>query len=169
MSSVSSNIFQNDINSVIILIFIINMLPNMMETYMSPQFIRATKDNDMIRNFCIFLGILILVELSDIEANTVFVSMMLYSMMLLFSKQTLWFSLIQILLLVFIFSKYNRNENLSHISYYILFFYLVSVYGCYRYYQKQLRDKGERFSIEKFIFGKREQQYNHEYVQFQGL
>ena len=145
------------------------MLPNILETYMSPQFIRATKNNDMIRNFCIFLGIMVLVELSDTEQNTVFVSMMLYSMILLFSKQTLWFSLIQVILLVFIFSKYNRNENLSNIPYYILFFYLVSAYGFYKYYQKQLHDKGERFSIEKFVFGKREQEYNHEYVDFQPL
>ena len=90
-------------------------------------------------------------------------------MLLLFSKQTLWFSIIQLILLIFIFSKYNRNENLSQATYYILFFYLISVIGCYRYYQKQLSDKGERFSIEKFIFGRREQEYNHEYVKFKPL
>ena len=169
MVSSSSNIFQNDINSIIILIFIINMMPNIIETYVSPQFIKATKNNDMIRNFCIFLGILALVELSDIEENTVFVSLMIYSMMILFSKQMLWFSLIQIILLVFIFSKYNRNESLSQVTYYILFFYAVSVYGCYKYYLKQIQDKGERFSLEKFIFGRREQTYNHEYVKFKPL
>ena len=72
MVSQSSNIFQNDINSIIILIFIINMLPNMIENYLGPQFIKAAKNNDMIRNFCIFLGILVLVELSDIEEKYCF-------------------------------------------------------------------------------------------------
>ena len=69
MVSYSGNFFENDIRSVVILIFVINMLPNILNTYIGPQFLRAAKDNDIVRNICVFLGIFLLVELSGSKTD----------------------------------------------------------------------------------------------------
>ena len=65
----SSNFFQNDINSIIILIMVINLLPNLVNTYIGPQMIKAAKNNDIVRNFCVLLGIILLVQISNFVHN----------------------------------------------------------------------------------------------------
>ena len=62
--SYSSNFFQADINSIIILIAVIHLLPNITSTYLGPQLIKAAKNDDLVRNFCVLIGIILLVQIS---------------------------------------------------------------------------------------------------------
>ena len=107
MVSYSSNIFENEIGSIIILIVIINSLPNLLNIYMGPQFLKSVKNNDITRNFVIFLGILVLVHLSNIETNKILASVLVFLFLLIFSRQTFIFTLLEILMITFIFIKYK--------------------------------------------------------------
>ncbi len=94
MVSYSSNIFENEIGSIIILIVIINSLPNLLNIYMGPQFLKSVKNNDITRNFVIFLGIFVLVHLSNIENNKILISVLFFLFLLIFSRQIFIFTLL---------------------------------------------------------------------------
>lgn len=163
MVSYSSNIFENDIGSVIILIMIINSLPNLLNLYVGPQFLKSIKNNDITRNFVIFLGIFIVVQLSNVESNKVLTSILIFLFLLTFSRQTFIFTIVEILLITFIFVKYNNNDNLSSLWNYIYILLLIMIYGYYSYYKKQISDKGDFFSLTKFIFGRKQSDYDYDY------
>ena len=65
MVSYSNKFFENDINSIIILIAVINFLPTVLKNYIGPQFLKAANNNDIIRNFCVLVSIIGLVYLSN--------------------------------------------------------------------------------------------------------
>jgi len=103
---------------------------------------------------------------ANIEEDKILISFIVYIFLLIFSRQTLIFSIIQIVLLVYIFTEYNKNDNFESLKKYIYLLIFIMLLGYEKYYSKQVSEKGEKFSIVKFIFGKREQEYDHEYIQF---
>ena len=163
MVSYSSNIFENEIGSIIILIVIINSLPNLLNIYMGPQFLKSVKNNDITRNFVIFLGIFVLIHISNIETNKVLASVLVFLFLLIFSRQTFIFTLLEILMITFIFIKYNNNDDLSSLWNYIYVLILTMLFGYHTYYKKQISDKGEFFSLCKFVFGKKQSDYDFDY------
>lgn len=165
----SSNFFQNDINSIIILIMVINLLPNLVNTYIGPQMIKAAKNNDIVRNFCVLVGIILLVQISNIQENKFQIALLLFLFLLIFSRQTIEFNMIQILLAVYIFSKYNENDDIESLKKYGYLLVGLLLTGYVYYFRKQMRDKGIKFSLTKFILGKREKDYGFEYIEYQGL
>lgn len=169
MVSYSSNFFENEVNSIIILVVILHLLPNLVDTYMGPQFIKAAKNNDIVRSLCVFTGIILLVQISTIQENKLEIGFCLFLFLLLFSRQTIEFNMIQIILMLYIFSKYNENDDLESLKKYcyLLIFLLIS--GYIYYYKKQVNDKGLKFSMIKFIFGKKERDYGFEYIDYEGL
>tara|TARA_R110002074_G_scaffold98854_1_gene213851 strand:+ start:91 stop:600 length:510 start_codon:yes stop_codon:yes gene_type:complete len=169
MVSYSSNFFENDISSIVILISVIHFLPNVLKTYIGPQFIKAARNNDIIRNFCVLVSIILLVELSSVEDNKLVISCFLFLFLLIFSRQTIEFNMIQIILMLYIFSKYNENDDLESIKKYFYLLFGLLLFGYFRYYRKQVSDKGLKFSLVKFILGLRETEYNFEYIDFMGL
>tara|TARA_R110002110_G_scaffold372992_1_gene582983 strand:- start:10 stop:519 length:510 start_codon:yes stop_codon:yes gene_type:complete len=169
MVSYSSNFFENDISSIVILISVIHFLPNVLKTYIGPQFIKAARNNDIIRNFCVLVSIILLVELSSAEDNKLVISCFLFLFLLIFSRQTIEFNMIQIILMLYIFSKYNENDDLESIKKYFYLLFGLLLFGYFRYYRKQVSDKGLKFSLVKFILGLRESEYNFEYIDFMGL
>lgn len=169
MVSYSSNFFENDISSIVILISVIHFLPNVLKTYIGPQFIKAARNNDIIRNFCVLVSIILLVELSSVEDNKLVISCFLFLFLLIFSRQTIEFNMIQIILMLYIFSKYNENDDLESIKKYFYLLFGLLLFGYFRYYRKQVSDKGLKFSLVKFILGLRESEYNFEYIDFMGL
>ena len=111
MVSYSSNFFQNDINSIAILIMVINLLPNLINTYIGPQFLKAAKTNDFVRNFCVLVGIILLVQISTIQEQKFETAIYAFLFLLVFSRQTIEFNMLQIILMLYIFSKYNENDD----------------------------------------------------------
>ena len=167
--SYSSNFFQADINSIIILIAVIHLLPNIASTYLGPQLIKAAKNDDLVRNFCVLIGIILLVQISNIQDNKFEIAGLLFLFLLIFSRQTLEFNMIQIVLALYIFSKYNENDDIESLKKYMYLFIVLLLLGYGYYFRKQFNEKGLKFSLKKFILGKREKDYGFEYVDFEGL
>ena len=167
--SYSSNFFQADINSIIILIMVIHLLPNIASTYLGPQLIKAAKDDDLIRNFCVLIGIILLVQISNIQDNKFEIAGLLFLFLLIFSRQTLEFNMIQIVLGLYIFSKYNENNDIESLKKYMYLFIGLLLFGYCYYLNKQVKDKGLKFSLKKFILGKREKDYGFDYIEYEGL
>lgn len=71
--------------------------------------------------------------------------------------------------MLYIFSKYNENDDLESIKKYFYLLFGLLLFGYFRYYRKQVSDKGLKFSLVKFILGLRESEYNFEYIDFMGL
>lgn len=168
MVSYSSNIFENDIGSIIILIVIINSLPNLINSYVGPQFLKSIKNNDLTRNFSIFLGILILTHISNLDFNKNLAAILIFVFLLIFSRQTFTFTVIEIVLATFIFLQYNKNEDRNFLWKYVYLLSVIMIYGYWFYYKKQLSDKGPSFSLSKFIFGRKQEEYDfdYQYVKF---
>ena len=169
MVSYSSNFFENDMNSIIILIMVINFLPNVMKNYIGPQFIKAAINNDIVRNFCVLVGIITLLYLSNYEGNKLQASFYVFLFLLVFSRQTIIYNIVEILLLLFIFTQYTKNDNLESLNKYVYLLIFVMLLGYENYYSKQVKDKGIKFSLIKFILGKREQEYDYDYIDFKPL
>ena len=165
----SSNFFQADINSIIILIAIIHLLPNIASTYLGPQLVKAVKNDDLVRNFCVLIGVILLVQISNIQENKIEIAGLLFLFLLIFSRQTLEFNMIQIVLALYIFSKYNENDDVESLKKYMYLFIGLLLFGYGYYFRKQMKDKGLKFSYKKFILGKREKDYGFEYVDYKGL
>tara|TARA_R110002110_G_scaffold13281_4_gene63689 strand:+ start:117 stop:617 length:501 start_codon:yes stop_codon:yes gene_type:complete len=166
MVSYSNSFFENDIKSIIILIAVINFLPTVLKNYIGPQFLKAANNNDIIRNFCVLVSIIALVYLSNYEDDKLLASSCIFLFLLVFSRQTILFNIIEILLLLYIFTLYTKNQDLE---YYIYLLVVIMLVGYEVYYKKQVGDKGLKFSFNKFIFGKREREYDREYIQFNPL
>ena len=167
--SYSSNFFQADINSIIILIAVIHLLPNIASTYLGPQLVKAAKNDDLVRNFCVFIGVILLIQISNIQENKFEIAGLLFLFLLIFSRQTLEFNMVQILLALYIFSKYNENDDVESLKKYMYLFIGLLLFGYGYYFRKQVKDKGLKFSLKKFILGKREKDYGFEYIDFEGL
>lgn len=167
--SYSSNFFQADINSIIILIMVIHLLPNIASTYLGPQLIKATKNDDLVRNFCVLIGLILLVQISNIQDNKFEIAGLLFLFLLIFSRQTLEFNMIQIVLALYIFSKYNENDDIESLKKYMYLFVGLLLLGYGYYFKKQFKDKGLKFSLKKFVLGKREKDYGFDYMEYEGL
>ena len=165
----SSNFFQNDINSIIILIMVINLLPNLVNTYIGPQMIKSVKNNDIVRNFCVLLGIILIVQISNIQENKIEIAFFLFLFLLVFSRQTVEFNMIQIMLMLYIFSKYNENDDIESLKKYVYILIGILIAGYVYYFRKQFNDKGIKFSLLKFVLGKKEADYGYEYIEYRGL
>ena len=169
MVSYSNKFFENDINSIIILIAVINFLPTVLKNYIGPQFLKAANNNDIIRNFCVLVSITALVYLSNYEGNKFLASIYIFLFLLVFSRQTILFNIVEILLLLYIFTLYTKHEDLEYLKNYIYLLILIMLIGYEVYYKKQVGDKGLKFSFTKFVFGKREREYDREYIHFNPL
>lgn len=167
--SYSSNFFQADINSIIILIAVIHLLPNIASTYLGPQLVKAAKNDDLVRNFCVFIGVMLMVQISNIQENKFEIAGFLFLFLLVFSRQTLEFNMVQIVLGLYIFSKYNENDDIESLKKYMYLFLGLLLLGYGYYFRKQFKDKGLKFSFKKFVLGKREKDYGFEYIDFEGL
>jgi hypothetical protein len=160
---------QNDISSIILIVAVLNVLPNILKTYSGPQFLKAIEKNDIVRNLCVFLGIILLTQISNYEGNKFLLSFFIFGFLLLFSRQTILFNLAELLLISFIFIQYNKYNDFESIKIYLYLLLIIGLLGYENYYKKQLKDKGLRFSLTKFIFGKKEKDYEYDYVEFQPL
>ena len=167
--SYSSNFFQADINSIIILIAVIHLLPNIASTYLGPQLVKAAKNDDLVRNFCVLIGVILMVQISNIQENKFEIAGLIFLFLLIFSRQTLEFNMVQIVLALYIFSKYNENDDIESLKKYMYLFVGLLLFGYGYYFTKQINDKGLKFSYKKFVLGKREKDYGYEYVDFEGL
>lgn len=160
---------ENDLTSIVIAITILNVLPKILKEYIGPQFVRAVEKNDIVRNITLLLGIIILVYLTNYESNKILLSLIIFIFFLLFSRQTILFNIIEILLITFIFTQYKNNKDFEDLKIYLYLLFIIMFLGYEQYYKKQVSDKGLRFSLIKFIFGKKEKDYDHDYVEFQPL
>ena len=77
--------------------------------------------------------------------------------------------MVQIVLALYIFSKYNENDDIESLKKYMYLFVGLLILGYGYYFRKQVNDKGLKFSYKKFILGKKEKDYGFEYVDFEGL
>lgn len=160
---------ENDLTSIVIAITILNVLPKILKEYIGPQFVRAVEKNDIVRNVTLLVGIILLVYLTNYEGNKILLALIIFIFFLLFSRQTILFNILEILLITFIFTQYKNNKDFEDLKIYLYLLFAVMLLGYEQYYKKQVLDKGLRFSLIKFIFGKKEKDYDHDYVEFQPL
>lgn len=175
----SSQFLNNNINNFISglsVLFFSFLVFGVEWTYLPPQLTKFLNKNDIYRQLFIFVVILIAIQFIDNDSpdnieNKIFGAVILYIFSLLFTKQTLIYSLIEIfvfVILYFLFYYLNTYEPTGQarenvfISMYVFTSLLISltVVGSREYYYKQLRDKGSRFSIVKFLFGNPEKKKN---------
>lgn len=181
----SNNVFKQDLLNIISglsFLFIINILTDVKEDFTPNQFGIFIRENDIVRNLVYIIVIFITIQLSSFSVtenpfvDRVSATFIIYLFILLFSKQTLYFSIAEFVLFLTLYflyfymveidtdvdpldSKYDDIYLTIYIIIGILF--LVTFIGFYFYYNKQLEDKKTRFSIFKFIFGKKESSYKN--------
>ena len=93
----------------------------------------------------------------------------IFLFLLVFSRQTVEFNMIQIILMLYIFSKYNENDDIESLKKYVYILIGILIAGYVYYFRKQFNDKGIKFSLLKFVLGKKEADYGYEYIEYQGL
>lgn len=165
------------------LLFILSIFENIKHGFLASQLSDFIGKNDLFRNLLFFILIFFTLEVSGITVsnngieNKIILSIILYLFVLLFSKQTLYFSLFELGIFFTMYGIYyyltnDERENIEHVDvsgnddYYNALYGLMgilifsSLAGFMFYYLKQREDKGENFTILKFLFKSREKSYN---------
>ena len=132
-----------------------------------PQFVRLVRGNILVRQLALFVFILIGIEFLSPAASLggsavnqkMTAAVFLYLTVLLFPKQTLYFTLIELTLFYVIFFIFYYEEKDIEDGKDELMKILVAVFlgfiliGSIQYYYKQRMDRPEDFSHVKFLFG----------------
>lgn len=148
-------------------IYFVKLLDDIGWNFFPPQLIKFIKQEMVVRQIFLFLLVIIAIEFleSDTEdadsepPNKIVGSVFLYFCVLLIPKQTLGFALVEFMLFVVAFVYYYMVSNYEDDNYYSDLRVTVSVFisvvfiGSVFYYFKQRKDKGEKFSYLKFLFG----------------
>ena len=138
-----------------------------------PQFTRLVRTNLLFRQLSLFVFILISIEFLSPDPSSggssvnqkMTAAAFLYLTILLFPKQTLYFSLIEMALfyvIFFVFYYENKdiedgNDELMKILVGVFLGFILI--GATQYYYKQRMDRPEDFSHTKFFFGSPEGMY----------
>jgi hypothetical protein len=161
-------------------LFVINILTDVKEDFTPNQFTLFVRDNDIVRNFTYIIIIFITIQFFNFKISEssvmsrVYSTFIIYFFIILFSKQTLYFSILEFLIFLGLYGIYyyiseiESNNDFNDdkfddffLSIYILLgsLFLISFVGAYIYYKKQIKDKKGRFSYYKFFLGKKESSY----------
>jgi len=161
------------------LLFILSIFENIKHGFLAAQLSDFISKNDLFRNLLFLILIFFTLEVSGVTIsnnkieNKVVLSIILYIFVLLFSKQTIYFSLFQLLIFFTMYGIYyyltnDDEENVEHVdvkgndTYYNTLYVLTglllfsTLVGFMFYYLKQREDKGENFTILKFLFKARD-------------
>ena len=164
------------------LLFILSIFENIKHVFLAAQLSDFISRNDIFRNLLFLILIFFTLKVSGITIsnngieNKIILSIILYLFVLLFSKQTLYFSLFQLTIFFVIYGIYyyltnDEGENIEHVDvsrrddYYNALYGLMAILifstltGFIFYYLKQRKDKGEKFTILKFLFKSRKKSY----------
>ena len=160
------------------LLFILSIFENIKHGFLAAQLSDFIGENDLFRNLLFLILIFFTLEVSGVTIsnnkieNKIILSIILYLFVLLFSKQTIYFSLFQLLIFFTMYGIYyyltnDEEENIEHVdvngndSYYNALYVLTgllifsTLLGFMFYYLKQKEDKGMKFTILKFLFKSR--------------
>ena len=145
------------------------LLSNLHWPFLPPQLLKFLKKDLLIRQVFLLFLVFISIQLTKGDGDILIQdkaisSLFLYIFILIFPKQTLEFSLVEMFLLLALYGIYytlktytleDKKENDLYLSLYSIggVFCLLIVIGNIVYYNKQREDKGERFSYIKFFFG----------------
>ena len=165
------------------LLFILSIFENIKHGFLAAQLSDFIVNNDIFRNFLFLVLIFFTLEVSGIVVsnnkieNKIILAIILYLFVLLFSKQTLYFSLFQLSIFFSMYGIYyyltnDGDENVDIVdvnnndSYYYGLYALTgilifsSMIGFMFYYMKQKEDKGKDFTLLKFLFRSRKKNYS---------
>ena len=164
--------------SAIFFFVLLESIPHIYTGYIGNQFVRIVKNNDLYRNIFLLLSVSFIINYvhetivpEDIE-NTwekIIITIALYVFILLFSTQQAIYNAVELFFLFIMYIIYqvkvdnegSESEILEYASYGILGFVVLMLFiGYFEYMKLKKKQKGKRFTYSKFIFGKREEEYN---------
>lgn len=191
MNTSQINQYLYDFASSVFFFVILKTIPTVYSGYIGHQFIQKMRDNDLYRNLFLIVTIWLIckfteeAQLADEMRHSVIgkiiLTFVIYFFILLFSRQTAIFNASELLLLFvmyvihevrnYYYSDYgadhlNRTaETLTYVTFGIwgLVIFLV-ILGYFNYMTLKMKQKGSRFKLSKFIFGKREAEYSKKEV-----
>ena len=163
-------------------LFIISIFENIRHVFLAPQLSDFTTSNDLFRNILFIILIFITLEVSGLIVsnnrieNKIVLTLVLYLFVLLFSKQNLYFSLFELVIFFSMYCVYyylinDGDDEIDKVNvtgndkYYIALYVLTgvllfsSIIGFMFYYLKQKQEKGNKFTLFKFLFRAREKFY----------
>lgn len=182
----SSQFLNNNINNFISglsVLFFSFLVFGVEWTYLPPQLTKYLNNNDIPRQIFIFIVILISIQFIDNDSSQkiedkILGATLLYLFSLLFTKQTLLYSLFEIMIFISLYFLFyylttykptgQEKENI-HIAMYVMTGLLLAtvILGSQQYYLKQRKDKGNRFSNLKFLFGNPEKERRIKSIRYQ--
>ena len=149
-------------------LYFANTLKNLKWSFLPSQLVKFLKKDLIVRQIFLFFLVFVSIQLTkggnDIQIKDKAISsIFLYIFMLIFPKQTLGFSLIEVFLFLIIYGIYYtiRNYDLESENKRILTILMYSIGGVMilliligniLYYLKQKKDKGIDFDYLKFFF-----------------
>ena len=158
---------------------LLQTIPHVYSNYVGHQFLTIVRENDLYRNLFLLLAIWFIINYTEegvmpeeIEHNMwekIVLTISLFLFILLFSRQEAVYNAVEIFLLFVMYIIYQvklDNDNvhdpaLEYASYALLGLTVVIIFiGYYSYMMLKMRQKGNRFSFLKFVFGKREVEYS---------
>ena len=154
-------------------------IPHFYTSYIGNQFLRTVSNSDLYRNIFLILSIWFVINyidegiLSEELQNSLWerlvLTIALFVFILLFSRQEGIYNAIELLLLFIMYVIYqvkldDNNANgtsIEYASYSLLGLTVFIMFiGYYRYMMLKMKQKGRRFTLLKFVFGKRELEYS---------
>ena len=167
----SNLIEQNILNFIggVSAMYFANTLSNLKWSFLPPQLIKYIKKDLLVRQVFLFFLVFVSIQLSkggsDIPIQDKAISsVFLYIFVLIFPKQTLDFSLVELFLFLILYGIYytlknytpsdDQQNDLSVVLYVVGgILVLLILIGNIFYYLKQKRDKGKDFTYFLFFFG----------------
>jgi len=164
---IDENFFNSNLINGIIVFLLPNAFNPIFSNFASPELIRTLKNNDYIKiiilYFIIFFFIQNIIEKDKTSQKQIttelLIAFIILVFIILFTRQTQNFNILQFLFLltIYILDLNNLNYTIIYTFYGLLIFSLFL--GFYFYYIKQLKDKGNKFSYIKFLIGNKEKDY----------
>ena len=158
---------------------LLQTIPHVYSNYVCHQFLTIVRYNDLYRNLFLVLAIWFIINYTEegvmpeeIEHNMwekVVLTVSLFFFILLFSRQEAIYNAVEIAILFAMYVIYqvkldNNNVDdsaLEYVSYGLLGLAVLIIFvGYYSYMMLKMKQKGRRFRLLKFIFGKREVEYS---------
>lgn len=165
---IDENFFNSNLINGIILFLFPGAFKSIFSGFASPELIRTLRNNDYLRLLVLYYVIFFFIQNIIKKENTtnnykteteLLISFIILVFIVMFTRQTQNFNILQILLL-FILYILNIN-NVQYEIIYIFYGLLISslFLGFYYYYLKQLKDRGNKFSYQRFFIGNKEKDY----------
>ena len=156
--------------------FLFQTIPHVYKDYVGHQFLSIVSNNDLYRNLFLLFGLLLVTFehnlLPEIENNLlerVILAFFLFVFVLLFSRQEAIYNAIEIFIFFILYIIYklkidDYGVSDSAIEYatfaLVSLAFLIIFVGYYQYMLLKMNQKGSRFTLTKFVFGKREKEYS---------